>query len=190
MASEDKHGAETDKAPTGDATGQEQGGQEQRAKPITFESEEKFQAEIDRRLKERLERERAKAEAGAKRAREEAEAAALAEQKEFQKLAEKFKTQVSELEPKAAQAERYRAALEKHLATQIATVPEHLRKLLARLDVAEQLEYLAENAAALGTAGKREPVPGTPRPGEPGAPTEAERARLKADTQVYYRSKF
>lgn len=165
---------------TGDATGQPQGEQNggtgaandaaaQAHPEITFATEAEFQKRVDDMLKERLERERAKTEKAAQKAREEAQAEAAAANGEWQKLAEQRAAKVAELEQQVASLEaatatagRYEAALRVQVDALRRDVPKHLLPLLDRLDVAEQLEWLAANrteTAKTQTAG----VPPTPR---------------------------
>src|SRR3990172_4923861 len=87
---------------------------------VKARDEKKFtQAELDQIVKDRLERERKKAEAEAEKARKMAEADALEKNQEWQKLAEQrqarideLEKQSAELEPYQAEAKKYRAALE------------------------------------------------------------------------------
>jgi hypothetical protein len=94
----------------------------------------------------------------------------LAQQNQFKELAESRQSKIAELEPRAAQAERYEAALKKHLEGLRRDVPEHLLPLLDRMDPAEQLDYLAENRdklapASSGTSGQQTQA----RPGNGGS---------------------
>lgn len=100
------------------------------------------------------------------------------EQGEWEKLAKQHETRVAELEPQQAKAERYEAALKAHLDTQRKDLPAHITALLDKLDVAEQLEWIAANREALGAAngsttnGAPRGTPNSPKPA--GAPTGAE----------------
>lgn len=87
---------------TGQATGQQNGGDSGKEEP-------KFtQADLDRLIKDRLERERAAAAAKAQKDKEAAEAEKLKEQAEWKTLAEQHEGRVKELEPQieAIKAER------------------------------------------------------------------------------------
>lgn len=128
--------------------------------PITFADETALQAEIDKRLKDRLERERKKSDVQAEKARAEAERKTLEEQGNFKLLHEKAQARVGELEAAQAEAEaqakaltekveRYEAALTAHRDASYKTIPESIRKLLEKMDLAEQLEWLSANAATL-----------------------------------------
>jgi hypothetical protein len=132
------------------------------------------------------------------KAKKDAVAAALKEQGDWHALADakaaeadEHARRVAELEPAVAdattRADRYRAALETHLASQRKGLPKHIVDLLDRLDVADQLEYIARHADALkapepppppkptgttpnraaGTTAAGETTPQLPRPREP-----------------------
>lgn len=156
---------------------------------VSFTPEQ--QAHIDKVIGDRLARARKKweeeADEAKKKAAEEAEQRRLAEQKEFEQLANKRAEMISELEVKLAEfqelektVERYKTALQTHLETQRAGLPEHVTALLDKLDPVEQLEYVASHNEALrkGTAG----VPPTPPSGKRGLDqlTEDERRQRSA----------
>lgn len=182
-------GSGEDDKQTEDATGDNGGDDKKSAEP-------KFtQADIDRIVTERLERERKKSDDKAQKAKEEAEAKALEEQQKFQELAEKRGTKVTELETSVtdlttkletatAKAERFEAALNGLLEKQRKAVPEHLVALLDKLDPVEQLEWLASNTDKLTVGG----VPGTPK-GQNGM-TDAQKQEASKDAQRFYRSRF
>lgn len=184
---------QTEATPTGDATGTNSGAD----KPfVTFNSEKEFQEAIDKRLADRLERERKKAEGAAQKAREEAESKALADQAKFQELAEKRAEKLKELETSTAdltgklettaqKAERYEKALGLMLAEQRKRVPDHLHTLLDKLDPVEQLEWIAGNADKLTGANG---VPATPKPAA--GLNDAQREKAQADATRFYRNKF
>lgn len=171
---------------TGDATGTT-GGSDKPSPSFT-------QADVDRIVKERLEREQKKAQTAAQKALEEAEAKALADQAKFQELADKRGQKLSELETatadltvklesEAAKAQRYEKALTTMLTEQRKRVPEHLHSLLDKLDPVEQLEWVAANGDKLGATG----VPATPKPA--GLP-DADKERAQAEAERFYRNKF
>lgn len=71
------------------------------------EEEPKFtQADVDRIVKERLERERKKREEALERERQEAEKKRLEEQQQYKELAEKLKAEIAEKEAKALEASK------------------------------------------------------------------------------------
>lgn len=107
------------------------------------------QADVDKIVTDRLAREQTKSQRETEKARIEAEAAALLQQGEFKTLAEQRATQIAKLEPLAQQAERYGKALQAQLEAARTGLPDHLTALLDRMDVAEQLEYLAAHRAKL-----------------------------------------
>ena len=112
--------------------------------------EAKFtQADIERIIAERLDRERKKAEEKAAKAQAEAEAKALEEQKQYKELAEKHAARIAQLEAIEPKAQRHEAALVKLLEAQRKSIPEHVITLLDKLDVADQLEWIAGNQSKL-----------------------------------------
>lgn len=160
-------------AGTGDTPGQKGG--EQPAPFVSFSSEADFQAAIDERLKNRLEREKRKAEELAQKARDEAEAKALADQQEWQKLAEKhgksaetikaeLDTRLSELETVTQRVDRAEQALAGYLTAEKEGLPESVLELLEKLDMVDQLAYLTKHRAAL--VGKTDGVPPSPKPAD------------------------
>ena len=161
--------------PTVDATGQDAtangggDGEQKQAPALTFATEAEFQAKVEALLKERLEREAKKADQKAQKAREEAQAEAAAKNGEWQQLAEQRAAKIAELESQAAafdatttKAQRYEQALAKQVEVLRKDVPKHLAPLLDKLDVVEQLEWLAANRE---TIAPKQPngVPATPR---------------------------
>ena len=111
----------------------------------TVEEAKFTQADVERIIAERLDRERKKAEEKAAKAQAEAEAKALAEQNQFKELAEKHAQRIAKLEAIEPKAQRYEAALTKLLETQRKSIPEHVITLLDKLDPADQLEWIAMN---------------------------------------------
>ena len=160
--------------PTADATGQETAngggdGEQKQAPAIAFATEAEFQRKVEDLLKERLDRAQKQADAKAQRAREEAQAEAAAKNGEWQQLAEQRAAKIAELETQAAaldatttKAQRYEQALSKQVEVLRKDVPKHLLPLLEKLDVVEQLEWLAANRDAIAP---KQPngVPATPR---------------------------
>lgn len=161
--------------PTGDATGQDAPangggeGEQKQAPALTFATEAEFQRKVDDLLKERLDRAAKTAEQKAQKAREEAQAEAAAKNGEWQQLAEQRAAKIAELETQAAtldatttRAQRYEQALAKQVEVLRKDVPKHLAPLLDKLDVVEQLEWLAANRDAVAP---KQPngVPATPR---------------------------
>jgi hypothetical protein len=177
--------------PTGDATGQDApangGGEgEPKAAAISFATDADFQRKVDDLLKERLEREQKKAEQKAQKAREDVLAEMAAKNGEWQQLAEQRAAKLTELEQQIAtldatttKVQRYEQALAKQVEALRKDVPKHLAPLLDRLDVVEQLDWLANNRDVVAP---KQPngVPATPRAqGGLDAATQAE-ARQQA----------
>lgn len=130
------------------------------------------QEDIDKIVTDRLERDRKKREKDEKEAKEKAESAALAEQEKWKELSEKqekrvaeLEALVSELEPIKERAEKYEKSLLSFLKAEKEGLPDHILPLLDKLDVVDQLEYIAKNRATLKTQKKAGPDP-TPNPAD------------------------
>lgn len=119
------------------------------------------QAEIDlimgRTRQEERKKARADFDADVAKAKKDAEEKELQEKQEFKTLAEKrqgdietLKKEVETLTAAKEQGEKYRTALEKSLQAQTEKLPKHIKTLLAKMDVLEQMEYLTENGKDLG----------------------------------------
>lgn len=184
---------ETQQPNTGDATGQadgqQNGGQGEQQQPaVTFATEAEFQKRVDDLLKERLERERKKSEQAAQKAREEAAAEAAAKNGEWQQLAEQrakrlaeLESQVADVETLGTKAQRFEAALKSQVEALRKDVPKHLLPLLDKLDVVEQMEWLAANRDQVAPA-KPNGVPATPRAQGGLDAAQQEQARREAAT--------
>ena len=107
------------------------------------------QGEVDILVRERLDRQKRSLEAQQTKTKDETDAAKLKEQHEYKTLAEQRETQVKELEPYKATAEKYGAALTKLLETERKALPSHIVSLLDKMDAADQLEWIAQNKAEL-----------------------------------------
>lgn len=177
---------ESQDKPGSDPQGDQQGG-DNGAKKFT-------QAELDQIIKDRLEKEKRKAEAQATKAKEQAESEALAKSQEWESLAKKqgakleqLEAQVAELESVKAQLGEYEQALKKVLAGQRDGLPAHITALLDKLSPLEQLTYLAENAKNLRPANG---VPETPDPASPEKLTEAQKGQAASVAANYYKNLF
>lgn len=179
---------------TGDATGSQAAqnggtpaGTGETKPAVAFATEAEFQQRVDDMLKERLDRERKKAEEKAQRAREQAEADAAAKNGEWQKLAEDRKIKLAEVEPAladaVAKAERYEQALQAQLTALRKNVSKSLTALLDKLDVVEQLEWLANNQEAIKTTVNG--VPSSPKPA--GGLTDAQQQQARQTMAQMYR---
>jgi len=142
------------------------------------------QDEVDRIVKERLEREKLTRDKESSKAKENAEAEALKKNQEWQALAEKSAARVMELEPLSEQVERYRNALEKSLAAEKKDLPRHVLVLLEKLDPVDQIEYLSENREGLGKP-LRTGVPASPEPKERKISDEDNERARQAQTRLY-----
>lgn len=166
-------------ATTGDATGD--GGET----PTVTTADRTFtQADVDRIIKERLEREQEKAKKAEEKARKEAELGALAQQQEWQTLAAKRQEALQEMEERLKPFEemqermgKYEKALDGFLQAQLAGVPEHVIDLLKGRDPVEQLDWLTANREKF----TQQPTPtmgATPTPTQPGRMTDEQRRKL------------
>lgn len=164
-------------ATTGDATGDGQ-------TPVTTADKTFSQADVDRIIKERLEREQEKARKAEEKARKEAELAGLAQQQEWQTLAAKRQEALQEMEERLKPFEemqermgKYETALTAFLQAQLAGVPEHVVDLLKGRDPVEQLDWLTANRDKFA----QQPPPtmgATPTPTTPGRMTDEQRRKL------------
>ncbi len=151
------------------------------------------QADVDRIVKDRLEREKSAREKAAAKLREDAEADALKKNQEWQTLSQKtearaneLQARVGELEAVGSQVERYKVALEKNLEAEKKDLPKHVLVLLEKLDPVEQLEYLAANREVLGKAGRAsEGVPSTPSPRQRSLSEEDQEAARRSQAALY-----
>ena len=159
-----------------------------------FASEAEFQKKVDEILKDRLERERKKAEEAAKKAADEAVAEAAKKNGEWQKVAEQREKEIAEAQEKLQeldkaqeQIKRYGEALNKHLEVQRAGLPEAITKLLDKLDPVDQLEWLAANKEAISKT-KLDGPPPTPPPdgGANGKQLEEAREEFARKTRNWF----
>jgi len=175
-------------APTGDAPGNKSG-------EVVIAPEKKFtQEDIDKIVKERLERERKKAEESATKAAEELKAKTLAEQGEFQKLSESQKAKLAELALEkatlddsflkvAADRDRFQAALNAHVAERMKGIPAHITTLLEALDPIAQMDWLTKNASKLGVGATPTGIDPTPKTKTQGDTAADEQAKLSMQRQ-------
>jgi len=158
--------------------------------------EKKFtQQELDEIVKARLEREKKKAEEAAEAATQAAEAKALKDQEKYKELAEKFekdlvdeRTKLTELSTLPEKLERTEGALKKLLETQRKGLPDHLIKLLDKMDPVDQLEYIAENKDVLFKTSDAPPK--TPKGGGDNKPTEEQLKAAKESAARYTQNRF
>jgi hypothetical protein len=98
---------------------------------------------------------------------------ALNENQDWQALADvnakragELSARIAELEPVSAQADRYRGALETFLTAEKKDLPRHVLVLLEKLDLVDQVEYLAANREELLPKSAAAGVPASPEPKE------------------------
>lgn len=156
------------------------------AKKSAVQWTEEQQAEINRIMGETRKEERKKAkadfDADVVKAKKEAEEKELQEKQEFKTLAEKRQADIDILKKENAdlmtakeQGDKYKAALEKSLQAQTEKLPKHIKALLSKMDVLEQMDYLTENAKDLGV--KLESIEPTPKDDLPSGDHEGKQSK-------------
>lgn len=177
-ASEDEN-----QPPTGDATGGTEPTASEPTAPepnsgdgVTFSEEQ--QKHLDKLLADRLKRAKQKWQEDTDAAKAEADRAAeerrLESEREFEELANQRKSDLdaakadgaekqAKIDELEARRERLEAVLKAQLAEARKNLPDHIINLLDKLDVPDQLEWIAENAGQLKQANWRL---GTPPAGE------------------------
>lgn len=136
------------------ADGQNAGNASNTQAKVTFTAEQ--QTEVDRLLKERLDRAKKTSEAEAEKVRRKAEEDALTKNKEFETLANSRQQEIEakdkELEALkgvAEQNEKYAEAISKIVKTQLEKLPKPVQVLMAKMTPLEQMGYLTEYAKDL-----------------------------------------
>lgn len=164
------------------------------AEKVTL-SKKEMQDKIDAVVKDRLEREKRKAEKDREKEKEDADNARLVEQKKFEELSQKQSEKIVEYEKQLAElalvketADRYEKALKAELDAQKKGLPAHILALLDKLDVADQLEYIAANAETLKVKSKG--VPETPNPADKNDLSADDKQRAGEASDRFYRSRF
>lgn len=151
------------------------------------------QKHVDSIISDRLKRAKTSWEADSKaaqqKAQEKAEADRLKEQNEFKTLAEKQQARLDALEPQfkttSEQNERYKSALEKQLAKAKEGLSKPILTLLERMDVVEQMEWLAENAGQVELPKVKGPDP-TPKPNGNDQLNDEQRRAKAAQARNYW----
>lgn len=103
------------------------------------------EADVERMIKDRLEREKRSSEAKRKKEQEDADVKSLAEKEEFKALAAKHEARVRELEPEVERAKRYAETLDTLLKEEMKNVPEYVKELLADRDPVDALGWIAKH---------------------------------------------
>lgn len=156
------------------------------------------QADIDRIVTERLEREKRKGDEAAKKSAEDAAAKALKDNAQFKELSEKqaqaildketaLHAATTQAETVTQERDKYKSALEQHVKERRTGLPDHITALLDVLDPVAQLEWLSKNAEKL-TGTNREGVPPTPK--AQGNLNEAQRQQAQTNAQGFYKNAF
>lgn len=157
------------------------------------------QSELETIVKDRLDRERRKAEKESEKKKETEKAERLKEQEKFKELSETQAAQIAdltaqnesittELEDLKAIHTKYEKAIKAHLETQREGLPDHVLALLDKLDPVDQLEYIANNADALKI--KPKGLPKTPDASDDGELSAEEKERLQKQSDQFYARAF
>ena len=178
-------------------TDKSNGGEEQGGEPETKFS----QADVDRIVSERIQRERDKAERDAQEAQRKAEEEALQKRQEFEQLAtqrgdritaleSELKTTTAKLEESQSRIQELETLIANDVKAQIDTLElkASTAQLLERLSVTERREWLNEHREEYAKATRKGARPSPEDKGrkEPHKPDEADAARR----QEYYRRAF
>lgn len=159
---------------------------------IEFSSEQ--QAEVERIVKERLSREKEKGKKAEEKARQDAEAEVLKKSEEWKQLSSKYEERLAtfagieeQLEAEKSRAARYEKVLRESLSEQMKDIPPHIKSLIEKLDVVEQMEYLQKNKEQLkqGDSGGKKPVPPSPKPEGGNQPEKDDK-----NSSLFYRRTF
>lgn len=156
------------------------------------------QADVDRIVTERLEREKNRSLEASKKAADEAAAKALKDNAQFKELSETqaktlldketaLTTATAQMETIATERNKYKDALEAHVKERRTGLPDHISALLDVLDPLAQLDWLTKNAAKLGGT-TREGVPATPK--QQGGQNKENEEEARARARQTYQNRF
>mgnify|MGYP003420625935 CR=1 FL=1 len=159
------------------------------------DDEKKFsQADLDRYVKERLDRDREKRAAEQKKADEAAEEKRLAEQSEFKRLAETRAEKIVDLEAQvsgfaAIQTERDEAmaVIQKIVDSELESAPDYVKDAISERSAIKQLEYLTAHRDKW--TGEKRGIHPLPRPKAQNTSDE-ERAQSRAAMARLVKSAF
>lgn len=156
---------------------------------VSFSAEQ--QAEVDRIVKDRLDRERKKSEETAEKARKKSEEDALSQNKQFEELANTRQGKIVELEKKLQENETVASALQQYkevvagiVKNQVANLPKPVKSLIEKMDPLEQMQYLVKNAKELNIEIKPVPPTDTDDSNNKLQKEELEKARRKGEQTI------
>jgi len=127
---------------------------------IAFATEAEFQAAIDARLKDRLEREQRKALEAADKARKEAADKALADQQQYQTLADQRKAEIDALAPKAQLADELATRVAAQLDAEVSAWPDEVKGMDPGGDILVRLAWAEKARPLAAKLGEKPPAPG------------------------------
>jgi len=108
--------------------------------------EPKFtQAQIDKLIQDRLERQRRALETKRIEEQQQAETQQLEDKREFEKLAQQRAKEIDQLKPRAGLAESYEKGVSRLMAKATESLPSNIQTLLNKLSLPDQLDWLSEN---------------------------------------------
>lgn len=107
------------------------------------------EADVERIVKERLERQKRATEAQRQKEADLAEQQRLEAQQEYKQLAEQREKQLSDLAPQAEKAARYEEALTRLLQAELAPLPPAIKELLDGKNPVDALDWVTKHKAEL-----------------------------------------
>lgn len=155
------------------------------------------QEQVDAAVKDRLEREKAKAAKAVEDARKAAEIEAAAKNGEWEKVAKEREAELAAMQARVAELDTTKATLtdyETRIKAQLDKsregLPPHIIELLDGLPVLQQVDWIAKNHAAIagGQQPPTKPIPRTPQPAGGRELTEAETKQRQKELGAQLRS--
>ena len=113
--------------------------------PAKTEEPKFTQADLDRIVKDRLEREKAKATEAAEKARKEAEEKALADNAQFKELSERYAAENTTLKERVKYVEDLEASLTAFYESEKKGVPGYVLEILEEKPIHERLAYITKH---------------------------------------------
>lgn len=143
------------------------------------------QVEVDRIIRDRLDRQSRTLAAQAEKERGTAEASIAHERQQLIDELEQHRSEVIQLKATADRVRRYEEALALYAKTLKANVPQHVLTLVERLDLAEQLEYLTAHREVVSTTSPPRTAPDINAAGGRASPVQDPKQREQEIRQRY-----
>lgn len=143
------------------------------------------QVEVDRIIRERLDRQARTLASQAEKERGTAEVAIAHERQQLIDELEQHRSEVIQLKATADRVRRYEEALALYAKTLKANVPQHVLTLVERLDLAEQLEYLTAHREVVSTTSPPRTAPDINAAGGRASPVQDPKQREQEIRQRY-----